>query len=201
MYTLVLTTLVIFLAATGTVADAASYSSVRSGNWSQNTNGSTASPWITTVPANYVYPWQAQAISGAANNGSGLIRIQLATSPTPAWVSGDAVFIAGVTGTTEANAPGGTIVSPRWVVAYVDGTHFDLMLPFVTATATSGTATRASDSYGSTVKTVANNGSGAVRLTHRARLVAGGVRRPLRPAPDLHRVDREGRAKSLARQH
>ncbi len=56
------------------------------------------------------------SISGAASNGSGLVRIT--TNAPNTLVTGDTVVIAGIVGTTEAN--GG------WIVTVVDTTHFDL---------------------------------------------------------------------------
>jgi hypothetical protein len=55
-------------------------------------------------------------IAGAANNGSGLIRIT--TSTAHVWNTGDPVYIGGVTGTTEANG--------QWTMTKVDNTHLDL---------------------------------------------------------------------------
>lgn len=56
------------------------------------------------------------SISGAANNGSGLIRITMASQQT--FKDGDRVVISGVGGTTEANG--------TWVISTVDSTHVDL---------------------------------------------------------------------------
>lgn len=73
----------------------------------------------------------SEAISGAADNGAGLIRITTATSHD--FVTGDRVYISGVTGTTEANG--------TWTVTRVDATHFDLQgSAFVNAYAAGGTA-------------------------------------------------------------
>lgn len=55
-------------------------------------------------------------ISGAADNGSGLIRIT--TNSAHGYANGDYVNIRGVAGTTEANGD--------WQITYVDSTHFDL---------------------------------------------------------------------------
>jgi hypothetical protein len=60
----------------------------------------------------------ALAITGAANNGSGLIRISVASTATLA--TGQIVSISGVVGTVEANAE-------KWKVTVIDGTHFDLV--------------------------------------------------------------------------
>jgi len=58
------------------------------------------------------------AISDAADNGSGLVRLTVAS--TAGWTTGDYKTIAEVTGTTEANG--------NWNITVVDGTHIDLQL-------------------------------------------------------------------------
>jgi hypothetical protein len=55
-------------------------------------------------------------ISGAADNGAGLIR--LTVSSTTGWTTGDSKTISAVVGTTEANG--------TWLITVVDGTHIDL---------------------------------------------------------------------------
>ena len=55
-------------------------------------------------------------VSGAVNNGSGLIRITTSTAHN--MVTGNKVFISGVTGTTEANG--------LWTVTLVNTTQVDL---------------------------------------------------------------------------
>lgn len=57
------------------------------------------------------------AVTGAANNGSGLVR--LAVTSTTGWATGDTAVVTGVVGTTEANG--------YWPnITVVDGTHVDL---------------------------------------------------------------------------
>lgn len=56
------------------------------------------------------------AISGAANNGSGLVRLTVAS--TTGWTTGDFKSVSAVTGTTEANG--------HWTITVIDGTHIDL---------------------------------------------------------------------------
>jgi hypothetical protein len=56
------------------------------------------------------------AISGAANNGSGLVR--LTVSSTTGWATGDIKDVASVTGTTEANG--------TWTITVINGTTIDL---------------------------------------------------------------------------
>lgn len=58
----------------------------------------------------------SSAVSGAANNGSGLIRLTVAD--TTGMATGETWTVAGVTGTTEANG--------NWVITVIDGTHVDL---------------------------------------------------------------------------
>lgn len=55
-------------------------------------------------------------VNGAADNGSGLIRIEIASTANLA--TGDQVSITGVTGTTESNG--------TWMITVIDSTHFDL---------------------------------------------------------------------------
>lgn len=58
----------------------------------------------------------ALTVTGAANNGSGLIRITVASTAT--LTTGDVKTISGVTGTTEANG--------TWTITVINGTTFDL---------------------------------------------------------------------------
>jgi hypothetical protein len=58
----------------------------------------------------------SRAISNAANNGSGLIR--LTVSSTTGWTTGDIKNIAAVTGTTEANG--------TWTITVINATTIDL---------------------------------------------------------------------------
>lgn len=68
------------------------------------------------------------AVSGAADNGSGLIR--LTVSSTSGWTTGDIKDVASVGGTTEANG--------TWTITVVDGTHIDLQGSTFANTYTSG---------------------------------------------------------------
>jgi hypothetical protein len=56
------------------------------------------------------------AVTGTANNGSGLVR--LAVSSTSGWATGEIKEVASVGGTTEANG--------TWTITVIDGTHIDL---------------------------------------------------------------------------
>lgn len=58
----------------------------------------------------------ALTILGAANNGSGLIRLQVANTAT--FATGQRKIVAGVVGTVEAN--------DSWIITVVDATHIDL---------------------------------------------------------------------------
>lgn len=58
----------------------------------------------------------AISVTGAADNGSGLVR--LTVSSTTGWATGDIKDVSNVTGTTEANG--------TWTITVVDGTHIDL---------------------------------------------------------------------------
>jgi hypothetical protein len=55
-------------------------------------------------------------VTGAANNGSGLIR--LAVTSTTGWSTGQIKAVSGVVGTTEANK--------NYTITVIDGTHIDL---------------------------------------------------------------------------
>lgn len=58
----------------------------------------------------------AQAVTGTADNGSGLIRITVAS--TTGLATGNTVEVVGVGGTIEANG--------QWIATVVDATHIDL---------------------------------------------------------------------------
>ena len=74
-----------------------------------------------------------KAITGAANNGSGLIRI---TAVGHTFRDEDRVTITGVGGTVEANAV-------NWRVAFVNANTFDLKnSTFTNAYTSGGTAAR-----------------------------------------------------------
>jgi len=74
-----------------------------------------ANPGITMEGLAAVAPGAA-TISGAADNGSGLIR--LTVSSTSGWSTGDYKTVDAVGGTTEANG--------TWAITVIDGTHIDL---------------------------------------------------------------------------
>lgn len=58
----------------------------------------------------------AVAVSGAADNGSGLIRLTVGS--TAGWTTDDIKAVTGIVGTTEANG--------NWKITVIDGTHIDL---------------------------------------------------------------------------
>jgi hypothetical protein len=71
------------------------------------------------------------AITGAANNGSGLIRITVAS--TAPLATNQIIAISGVVGTVEANAE-------NWRITVIDGTHIDLIgSTFINAYVSGGT--------------------------------------------------------------
>ncbi len=74
---------------------------------------------------------RSMTVSGAANNGSGLIR--LTVNSTSGVVTGNHATVSGVLGTTEANGV--------WIVTVIDGTHVDLQgSAFVHAWTSGGSA-------------------------------------------------------------
>lgn len=75
----------------------------------------------------------AKAISGAANNGGGLIRI---TATAHGFSTGARVYISGITGTTEANG--------TWTINRISANTFDLRgSTFTNAYSSDGTASAA----------------------------------------------------------
>ena len=72
-------------------------------------------------------------VSGAANNGSGLIRIT--TSVSHGYITGDQVDVEAVGGVPNANG--------QWVITVINATHFDLIgSTFAGAYTSGGTAIR-----------------------------------------------------------
>jgi hypothetical protein len=82
--------------------------------------GSLAKPGLTLEQLDAIAPG-ALTVLGAANNGSGLIRLTLNAVSTPQFMIAGQNFIVvqGVVGTTEANG--------TWVVNIIDPTHIDLV--------------------------------------------------------------------------
>ncbi|HXF55632.1 MAG TPA: hypothetical protein VNK52_16080 [Hyphomicrobiaceae bacterium] len=77
---------------------------------------SLATPGLTLEGLDAIAPGTMN-VTGAANNGAGLIRIQVAdTSPL---TDGGYYTLSGIVGTTEANG--------TWKIGIVDATHFDLL--------------------------------------------------------------------------
>lgn len=62
-------------------------------------------------------PAYAGTVTGAANNGSGAVRLTL--NSTAGLMNGNQLTVAGVGGTAEANG--------KWPIAVIDGTHVDLL--------------------------------------------------------------------------
>lgn len=79
-----------------------------------------------------------RSVTGAANNGVGLIRIAL--NSTAGLATGETIVISGITGTTEANG--------TWVFTVIDGTHIDLVAStFVNAYVSGGSGVVANAGY------------------------------------------------------
>jgi hypothetical protein len=99
----------------------------QNGSWTQITSilgeyiSSLSKPGITLEGLDAIAPG-ALAITGAANNGTGLIRI--AVPATATLTTGQIVGITTMVGTTEANG--------NWMITVIDGTHFDLTKNFNT---------------------------------------------------------------------
>lgn len=75
-------------------------------------------------------------VTGAANNGSGAIR--LAVTSSASFATNDVITVSGVTGTTEANG--------AWVMTVIDGTHIDLVgSTFTNPYTAGGTVTRSAN--------------------------------------------------------
>ena len=77
-------------------------------------------------------PTITEAVSGAANNGNGAIRLTLGS--TSGLMNDNRMAVSGVGGTTEANG--------TWPIAVIDGTHVDLVgSAFVNAYTSGGSTT------------------------------------------------------------
>jgi len=79
-----------------------------------------ADPMVTDI--------QLQSVTGAANNGSGLIR--LTVSNANAWITGATVAVASVGGVPNATG--------SWVITVIDSTHIDLQASTFAGSYTSG---------------------------------------------------------------
>lgn len=77
---------------------------------------SLAQPGVTLEGLDAIAPG-ALEVTDATDNGSGLIRIEVAS--TSGMTEGEYRTISGVTGTTEANG--------TWLITIIDATHFDLV--------------------------------------------------------------------------
>jgi hypothetical protein len=82
--------------------------------------GSLAKPGLTLEQLDAIAPG-ALSVTGAANNGAGLIRLTLNAISTPQFMIAGQNFIVvqGVVGTVEANG--------TWVVNIINSTHIDLV--------------------------------------------------------------------------
>lgn len=96
--------------------------------------GEAAGIYATTASSNTVVGWKAmlgrapQTVSGAADNGSGLIRLTVAS--TASWTTGMVAVVSSVGGVTAANG--------SWTITVVDATHVDLQSSTFSGTYTSG---------------------------------------------------------------
>ncbi len=72
----------------------------------------------------------ALTITGAANNGSGLIRIAYSGTASPALATGNIIAVSNVGGTTEANG--------SWAITVISSSTFDLQGSTFVNTYTSG---------------------------------------------------------------
>lgn len=98
--------------------------------FSTNTTPTTFTPGAATGDGVTLLTGPARTITGAANNGSGLIRI---TAAGHLYTDGQQVVITGVVGTTEANG--------TWTITYISANTFDLRASaFVNAYVSDGEA-------------------------------------------------------------
>lgn len=101
--------------------------------FSTNSGQNFLTPAATTGNGVTVNVGPNRVITNAVNNGSGLIRI---TAANHGFSEAESIYIAGVTGTTEANG--------TWLISYVDANNFDLRgSAFVNAYVAGGTASPA----------------------------------------------------------
>lgn len=109
----------------------------------------------------------SRAVTGTADNGGGLIRLQMAS--TAGLFTGCTATVSGVGGTTAANG--------TWTLTVIDATHVDLQGSAYSGAYTSGGTLATNGGYARfykdggqivrslTVSGAANNGSGLIRLT------------------------------------
>lgn len=96
-------------------------------------------PLTSPATAPTIVP-QPTAVSGAASNGSGLIRLTVGS--TTGLTSGQQLAVTGVNGTTEANG--------TWTINVIDATHIDLVgSSFTNAYTSGGSAVSALPGYDS----------------------------------------------------
>lgn len=92
-----------------------------------NTTSNTLAPSATTGDTVTITIGPQFTVAGCANNGSGLIRVNVTGHGLP---DGQRVVIAGIVGTVEANG--------TWIIAVVDADHFDLKASAFVHTYSSG---------------------------------------------------------------
>lgn len=126
--------------------------SVIAGTFIQNLNGScvvtASSSYVGKIKGNHGalsliacdFDQYSLNVTGAANNGSGLIRIAVASGFAGAWATGDRVVVASVGGVPNATG--------TWTITAIDTAHFDLQGSTFAGTYTSGgTIVPAPNSY------------------------------------------------------
>lgn len=107
-------------------------------------------------------------ITGAANNGSGAIRLTLSTptgwtAATATQATGDQLTVSGVNGTTEANG--------TWLITVVDGTHIDLQGSTFTNAYTSGGVAKYVDTGGTILLYPGQGTSNAMMTSFKKQLI------------------------------
>lgn len=136
-----------------------------------------ARPGLTLEALDAIAPG-AVDVTGAANNGSGLIR--LTVTSTTGWTTGDVKTISGVVGTTEANA--------TWTITVIDGTHVDLQGSTFTNAYTSGGVVGGSvDELTFSLDDIANSSLpdiAAVTTAHKVAFFAGSALEAVIEAPE-----------------
>lgn len=106
------------VASTATLTDAAYYTlSGVGGAYADDANGTWEIDKINGTTFDLLgSAVDSSNVSNAVNNGSGLVRLTVASSA--AWSTGSKIVVAGIVGTTEANG--------NWVATVVNGTTIDL---------------------------------------------------------------------------
>lgn len=83
-----------------------------------------ASPNVFGAPANGNPQYQQSSITGAINNGSGVCRVSLSSTPATLLVSGDTVTVSNISGATECNGRWNNIVVVNPTTIDLTGSSF-----------------------------------------------------------------------------